>query len=396
MYKRLFISILCLMPCLVQAQECGTEGYAPTAIESAINTWISQNKNKIAAKSLISIPVVVHIVYANDAENLPDSVIFSQIEVLNRDFRRRNSDTSATPLVWKGIAADFGINFCLATRDTNGNITNGITRTKTDQSFFINDDIKSAQTGGKNAWNTRKYLNIWVGNLGSVIGYAQYPWQYANMPQTDGVAIHFRAFGSIGTHLIERANKGRTTTHEIGHWLGLYHIFSGQNDCVNRDFVEDTPLQKYPSSGCPAFPLRDDCTFAGNGVMFMNFMDYTHDYCLNMFTNGQKERVLAQISLMRPYLYTLNTCTTSVVFSTENEKISIFPNPTEGGVKIATNDVFFSEITVLDMFGKTYLYIPLAVSQNNYFLDLSGMPKGLYFLKMKTNNGYFLKKIVLE
>ncbi|GIS08452.1 MAG: hypothetical protein CM15mP112_05640 [Flavobacteriales bacterium] len=215
--------------------------------EENIKTWILNNTNRLS-QNIITIPVVVHVVYYNNTENISDQQIFSQIDILNEDFRRLNSDTINTPAAFQSVAADTEIEFCLATRDPNGNPTNGITRTSTTQtSFSTNDGVKYSSSGGKDAWNTSKYLNMWVCDLsGGLLGYTQFPGGTAS---SDGVVCDYAYFGDIGT-ASSPYDLGRTTTHEVGHWLNLRHIW-GDSNCGN-DFCNDTPEHSGSNYGCPS------------------------------------------------------------------------------------------------------------------------------------------------
>lgn len=278
--------------------------YRIQAQEENIQQWILRNKSK-KKSSIVTIPVVVHIVYYSNIENISDAQIFSQIEILNKDFRRLNVDTVNTPNSFRSLAADCEIEFCLAQRDPNGNVTNGITRTQTTQtSFTTNDNVKYDASGGKDAWNTNKYLNIWVCDVsGGILGYAQYP---GGNPNEDGVVVDYQYFGNIGTAL-SPYDLGRTTTHEVGHWLNLKHIW-GDSNCGD-DQCGDTPEHEGPNYGCPSYPHISSCSANGLfGDMFQNFMDYTDDDCMNLFTNDQKLRMIATINTSRQGLLTSNGC----------------------------------------------------------------------------------------
>nr|6R7W_A Chain A, Mirolysin [Tannerella forsythia]7OD0_AAA Chain AAA, Mirolysin [Tannerella forsythia]7OD0_BBB Chain BBB, Mirolysin [Tannerella forsythia]7OD0_CCC Chain CCC, Mirolysin [Tannerella forsythia]7OD0_DDD Chain DDD, Mirolysin [Tannerella forsythia]7OD0_EEE Chain EEE, Mirolysin [Tannerella forsythia]7OD0_FFF Chain FFF, Mirolysin [Tannerella forsythia] len=244
--------------------------------------------------STILIPVVVHVVYNNSAQNISDAQIISQIQVLNEDFRRMNADQANTPSAFANLAGNANIEFKLARRDPNGNTTNGITRTSTSTETFSMemDNVKFSNLGGNNAWNTRRYLNIWVCNLGDdLLGYAQFPFEFQTKPNTDGVVIHYKHFGRDGS-AESPYDKGRTATHEVGHWLDLRHIWGDDGgSCSGTDNIADTPNQGGYNEGCPSFPKTDHCTNTSPGVMFMNYMDYTYDACMNLFTKGQVERM---------------------------------------------------------------------------------------------------------
>jgi hypothetical protein len=245
----------------------------------------------ITRTEVVRIPVVVHVIWNTEEQNISDAQVQSQIDVLNKDFRKSNQDVSQVPPVWNNLAADLQIEFFLATKDPDGNTTSGITRTQTSATSFDTDDrVKSSRTGGKDPWPTDRYLNIWVCKLGrGLLGYAQFPGGPA---ETDGVVITYTGFGTTGTALAP-FNKGRTATHEIGHWLNLFHIWGDDGTgCGGSDEVDDTPNQGGPNYGSPEFP-HPSCNNAPNGDMFMNYMDYVDDNCMVMFTQGQAIRINA-------------------------------------------------------------------------------------------------------
>ena len=259
-------------------------------IENETNQFVSGYHNS-AGRAIITIPVVVHVVYNTTAQNISVTQIQSQIDRLNLDYHKLNTDVSLVPSVWTSLVADYEIQFCLASRDPNGNTTTGIIRTQTSTtSFSTNDNVKYTANGGNDAWPAASYLNLWVCNLsGGVLGYAQFPGGNA---ATDGVVITYTGFGTGGTAQAPY-NLGRTATHEIGHWFNLYHIWGDDGSaCSGSDQVADTPNQGSEHYGCPSFPSIS-CSNAPNGDMWMNYMDYTDDACMYMFTNGQKARSLA-------------------------------------------------------------------------------------------------------
>ena len=266
--------------------------------------------NPQGERALVTIPVVVHVVYNTTAENISDAQIQSQITVLNQDFRKLNADVANTPGAFAGLAGDANIEFCLATVDPNGNATNGVLRVPTTAtSFGTNNTVKSSTSGGSNAWNAGKYLNMWVCDIsGGTLGYAQFPGGSAS---TDGVVIDYQYFGTLGTATAP-FNKGRTATHEVGHWLNLRHIWGDDGTgCTGSDQVTDTPNAAGPNYGCPSFP-RVTCSNGTNGDMFMNYMDYTDDACMYMFSNGQISRMQALFATggARASLLTSNGCST--------------------------------------------------------------------------------------
>ncbi|MBK9730637.1 MAG: T9SS type A sorting domain-containing protein [Chitinophagaceae bacterium] len=250
--------------------------------------------NPTGTRTVYTIPVVVHVVYNTTAENISDAKVISQIDVLNEDYRRLNPDVNETPAAFLGVAADCEINFCLAAQDPSGVATTGITRTSTTKtSFSSNNNVKFAAQGGHDAWDRTKYLNIWVCDLGaSLLGYAQFPGGPAN---TDGVVLHYKYTGDIGA--TAPYQLGRSGTHEVGHWLNLYHIWGDDGTgCNGSDQVADTPNQADENYGCPLPTIRISCTNGPNGDMYSNYMDYTDDGCMNLFTLGQKTRMQAVLA----------------------------------------------------------------------------------------------------
>jgi hypothetical protein len=254
----------------------------------------------------VRIPVVVHILFHDDVENISEDQIESQLAVLNTDFRKLNPDIAKVPGPFKSLVADARVEFGLAVRDPNGRSTNGITRTRTPVKVFRNDSkdpnrqileldakIKMPHAGGAAAWPRDRYLNLWVCNMGKdPLGYAQFP---GGPSETDGVVIDYTCFGTMGTAEAP-FDRGRTATHEIGHWLNLLHIWGDDNGgCFGSDAVEDTPNQAGPNHGAPLFP-RMSCGNAPHGDMFMNYMDYTDDIAMFMFTAEQVERMSATLN----------------------------------------------------------------------------------------------------
>jgi Pregnancy-associated plasma protein-A len=247
---------------------------------------------------VVTIPVVVHVVHnpASPTQNISKAQIDSQIEVLNQDFRATNPDRVGVPSVWTHLIADSEIEFKLATIDPEGNPTDGVTRTTTTKTSFsvAADDVKSRETGGADPWPSLDYLNIWVcGQLRSganqILGYAQFP---GGPLETDGVVIANPYFGNQGT-ATDPFNLGRTATHEVGHWLSLRHIWGDDGQgCSGSDFVDDTPNQAGPNFGKPSYPSVT-CNNGPHGDMFVNYMDYTDDAGMFMFTTGQSLRMSA-------------------------------------------------------------------------------------------------------
>jgi hypothetical protein len=262
------------------------------AIEKQTQDFIARSKHVKDPTKPVLIPVVVHILYNTGNENISNEQIASQIKVLNKDYKKLNKDINLVPGMFQSVVADCGLIFQLAVRDANGRTTDGIDRKKTSvSSFKNNDDMKFAALGGADIWDATKYLNIWVCNLqNGTFGYAQFP---GGLPTTDGVVIDYRYFGTQGT-VKAPYNRGRTATHEIGHWFNLHHIW-GDNNCGD-DKVGDTPQQTNSNTGAPAFPHYSNCGGKKSIDMTVNFMDYVNDESMHMFSEGQKNRIQATLS----------------------------------------------------------------------------------------------------
>jgi hypothetical protein len=274
-------------------------------MELFTKSYLSKQTKENGARTMgeITIPVVIHVVYRTNTENISDAQVLSQIDILNKDYAKQNSDTSTVPDMFKAVASKTGIQFCLAQRDPAGNPTTGIVRKSTAKTSFVDDDaVKSNSTGGDDPWDRTKYLNIWVCNLGGgLLGYAQFPGGPAS---SDGVVILYTAFGNTGVAAAPY-NLGRTATHEVGHWLNLYHIWGDAN--CGDDKVGDTPAQATSNYGCPTFPHK---TCSNQGDMSMNYMDYTDDRCMYMFSAGQASRMNSLFASggARESLLTSNGC----------------------------------------------------------------------------------------
>ncbi len=258
--------------------------------EERVQQWMQNESGQ--PRTMVIIPVVVHVVWKTPIQNISDEQVQSQIDVLNEDFQRLNADTFNTPAPWKSVAGGLNVMFCLAKYDPQGNPTTGIVRVQTNVTAFgMGDSMKYSALGGSDGWPARDYLNIWVCNTaGNLLGYATMP-SGPNPGPNDGVVVWYRAFGRTGT-LSSKYNKGRTCTHEVGHWLGLRHIWGDDNgNCNGNDAIADTPNQADATYNCPTWPLFDNCSGAPNGIMFMNYMDYTDDACMNLFTKNQCTRM---------------------------------------------------------------------------------------------------------
>ena len=391
------------------AQRCGTPQYAKqnssSLLFSTTTPVTAAGGRDTLPNEVIVIPVVIHVLYHSNNQNVSDQQVLSQLTVLNNDYRRLNADTIYTPAPFKSVAADTRIVFCLAKVDPNGRYTSGIIHKHTSSDLFISDDeMKFSSTGGDDAWDSKKYLNIWVCNLfGRTLGYAVMPGGPA---EKDGVVIQYNAFGTIGT-AVAPYNKGRTTTHEIGHWLGLRHTW-GDADCGD-DSIADTPTQETYSTGCPTFPHLSTCSINFYGDMFMNYMDFTDDACMNMFTQGQKKEMRSLFALgnLRNSFLNSSVCDSSLAqggplpsdstTDTDNITISVYPNPFSNQITVSCNnvaDITGKTIKLYDVTGKLF-FIQIIKSQKT-LINLSNLPWGMYFLKVEGGNKPGVFKLIKQ
>ena len=406
------ILLLLVLSTTVQAQRaCGSEEYksglikANPSVEASINlaelqiqTTLKNQKQfhhrDTTANEIINIPVVVHIVYNTADQNISYAQIKSQLTALNNDFSNQNSDKANRPAVFDNLAADARIHFCLAQVDPNNKATTGIIRKQTNTvSFTADDAMKNSMRGGDDAWDCKKYLNIWVCNLGGrTLGYATLPGGPADM---DGVVIGFDVFGTAGNVRLP-FNKGRTATHEVGHWLGLKHLW-GDVECGD-DGVDDTPRQKTYNFGCPSFPHVTDCSQTTDGDMFMNYMDFSDDGCMNMFTIEQKKRMRALFATgnMRNSFLTSFACDSSlaqggpvpvdtipVVTVVKTDAFKIYPNPVQSFVTIEYKpaaDMIVKSFSIYNITGIKVFSGELTKEKTSF--NLSRLVPGVYIVRI--------------
>jgi PKD repeat protein len=254
----------------------------------------SSNVHKSSANNIKIIPVVVHVIHDGGVSNISDAQIQSQIDVLNEDFRRKPATNGF------GLGVDTEIEFCLAKKDPLGKCTNGIVRINSPLSNH--QTYQRAQLKQLSYWDNNRYLNMYVvkniNNGNGILGYSSFP---SGPPDEDGIVVKHNYFGKIGT---ASASLGRTTTHEIGHWFGLYHTFNngcGTDTCLGGDLVCDTPPVANPNFGCPA--SVNSCTIDNLPDQIKNYLDYSNDNCKNMFTNGQKTRMQSTLISIRDTIW---------------------------------------------------------------------------------------------
>lgn len=264
-----------------------------------IDQYLADQAVSKTAVVTVTIPVVVHVVYQNATENISNAQAISQVQVLNDDFAKLNADAiKVTQPTFSTVAAGAQIRFCLAQRDPLGNATTGVVHYSTTVSTFgTNDNVKNSATGGATAWDVTKYVNIWVCDLGSsLLGYGEFPT--GSLSNTWGLVLNYRYTGSGGSAQ-SPFNLGRTGTHEFGHCFNLFHIWGDDGGaCSGSDQCADTPNQASEHYGpfAQGSIQTDACSPSSPGTMWMNYMDYTDDNSMYMFTAGQVARMEAVVN----------------------------------------------------------------------------------------------------
>lgn len=405
-----------IMPCLhdlgVKINEEKHPGY-----RQAVNDVFENVKHSVSPRTgeIYRIPVVVHVVWKDSAENIPMAQIDNQMAELNRCYRRQNADTTNMRSIFEDVAGDPGIEFYI----------HEVVRVETNTEFEpsltgLPDNVKQSSDGGSDAFNTQNFLNIWVckiqplvffGQESPVLGYAYPPanlpgWPAdanAPSPELEGVVVDYRAFGTGMTYTMPQIGdlpiEGRTTVHEVGHYLGLRHIsgdgFSGQlgiPDCDADDGVDDTPNQGLQSQfNCDA--SQNTCT---EGIddrpdMIENYMDYSQETCQNTFT-------LNQIDIMRgvlegPRAGLLNPSTSVNDFAASNS-FEVFPNPFNSSITIDLKSEVNGSCFLTDLLGKRIATERIAGKRIN--LNFADLQDGIYNFSVQTETGEVITKRVIK
>jgi hypothetical protein len=330
---------------------------------------------------VVQIPTVVHVLWHEVEENVPDTMIHDIIAKTNMDLRRLNEDAWQTPEHFLPVAADMEIELVLATTDPEGNVTDGITRTYTDSSeyWYFTDNFLFDESGGKTAWNTCRYLNLWIIPQ-LTMGYAPYGHSLAQKPggdpNTDGIILQYLQLGHAPMF------RWRTLTMTVGVYLGLEYLVSDSDICEDRDSIADTPitsLEPYAMNLQECEAILTSCGNGPNGDMYMNFMaNPIGSRCMNLFTQGQKERMHSVLNTQRQGLLNPELCATGVEGSMEHSTIAIHPNPTKGALRFEATTA--GAYAIVDLMGRTL--ISSTTNQGQNILDMTTLPDGIYLLRL--------------
>jgi hypothetical protein len=370
-----------------------------TQLAQQVAAYEALHANDKPTRAIAKIPVVVHVLHngqnVGSGPNISDAQINSQIQALNEDFRLKNADSLPTNHPFYGLVADAEIEFCLAARKPDNTPTTGIDRINIGVNSISYDDMenfKKAQT----IWDSKKYLNLWVCNLTDVdpiLGYASFPNED---PSLDGVAINYTYFGYVG-NVSAPYDGGRTAVHEIGHYLGLFHIW-GDQICGN-DGIGDTPPAQDANYGCPTLPHNVGACTGGsaNGELFMNFLDYVDDDCMKCFTKGQKTRMKSVLAVSRAELITSDKCTAwpTTINTIVKPTIKIYPNPIHTFAEIHNNSAEpFITVSILGLDGKIISTNTIANNNGLALLNMQQVQAGIYVLQIGSKNNVMVQKVI--
>lgn len=403
----LTITSYCLQ---AQSEQCGAHQMLATQYsqeeikalhlknQAQLKKWQLENQNFIKSRTVVTLPVVVHVVWHEDEENISDEQIYAQIDILNKDFRATNCQIPTVEDPFQSLVADMEFEFCLAQIGPDGRPTTGITRTRSSIPFFDcnSDFLYRENLGGADAWDTDRYINIWVAKLGPVVGGSTLgcgTFTYSLDSTKQGITVNYWAFGNIGP-VIKPNHLGRTATHELGHFFNLRHVFSNGNEpepCTeDPDGIGDTPTQ----SGTFAQQCPNEKQFScGTQDMYMNYMNYTADGCMAMFTKGQKEVVWATLNMLRPELLQSNVCTATP--QTDDFEYTIIPNPVSDLFTLkkgATTTHRSGTLRILDTSGKVVSEISDA--NVNSPISIQNLQSGFYFVEFSCGKLRSISKLV--
>jgi len=344
----------------------------------------------------VTIPVVFHVLYGSTPQNLHDSILQDQLDVMNEDLNANNADLWKVPSVWQPIIGNMQINFVLANIDPSGNPTTGIERRQHVGSWQANDMMKHFNSGGLDAWPDTSYLNVWVCNLSGPLGYTQLPGGPA---ATDGIVLHYAAVGRYAPAQQAPFNAGRIGTHEFGHWLGLAHI-GPDNACADIDSCADTPgfTSMVVGSYAVGTILTDACQPNAPGIMWMNFMMYTDDTSMVFFTQDQITRMTWYLNNMRQGFFTPDGIVTGVRPIETQSQLSVFPSPSSSGTFTLTrvDGSARAEVQLYDVNGQHVdQTIEFPAGNTTLQIDLSAFADGVYSVVVRSEFDLQTKAIVI-
>lgn len=397
----------------LEAQFSGAKQAVTRTYMDAISE--GQAKSKFEIDTVYKIQVVFHIVYNSQIENVSDDYVYSQLKILNDCFRRTSADTSETRRIFRDVAGDARIEFELAQVDPIGNPSSGIVRKQTVISSFgggdydLRDRVKSEPYGSA-AWDTEKYLNIWVcdlsrGGVDGLLGYAYPPvnsefWQatnYGNITrEKQGVVLHYKVLGGSFNGGVENFTEGKSLVHEVGHYLGLRHIW-GDGGCYVDDFLDDTPLSARANLGC--MTGINTCGFQLNGDlpdMIENYMDYSNDACKNMFSKQQVAHMRYNLRELRSGIYE-EQITVPPKPAFVDGRVGVYPNPALDELNVYMENPSLDKMYRIEFYNLLGQSIGQFSLNAYYFQTVSGLSalKGTYAYRIYEDDSEMIRGKIL-
>lgn len=380
-----------------QEERCGIEHRISNMIttdSSLLKTMQNAQKrlltkikeNDYSKSGTKSIPVVFHIVWHEEWENVSTDKILKQLTIINDFFKSTEQNIEQIPLEFQSVIGHPNIEFCLALETPDGQPTNGIIRQYSpNNQIGQTDNLFYTSLGGSSAWDTEKYLNIWIVESINNRGFAFFPWMATK--DIDGIVLGTKEISELG----EPGYGGKVAIHEIGHYLGLSHIWgnsipSNDEDCINDDGIEDTPYQWIWTPQCPSPNSTDLPHSCGSNDMYVNFMDYTEDKCLLMFTKQQSDFMLASLAEYRSGLVSNGLACTPYEQELDIYIKSIYPNPSKGlfTIRLENEKASLSQLQLFNSVGQLVLEKEVFL-YNGMNLDLSMLNAGMYLLKLASS-----------
>lgn len=409
MLRSLSICLMVLLPILLQGQQdrCmsqpdqymdGDERY--TAFRQLVDQY--RYVHPVTIRSVITIPVVIHVVARDPVQPVSLAQALQQIDVLNEDFAGIGENTNKLPDEFKALSADVMIRFCLAATDPEGQPTDGITFTQTDIPDIAlqtgeggRKAIHWDQLGGKTGWDPARYVNIWIGEYGSLLGSASFPGMAA-YPEEIGIVIDPKYFGTIGdAGLSGFYSRGHTLTHEMGHFFGLKHIWGDDLDdnCEDADDIDDTPNSAGPYYDCPS-GTQMSC---GTSNMYQNFMDFTDDRCLAVFTNGQAAVIRASRELFYPDLSIGGDCVLMAESFQQWWQQIRWAHDVPSDTYVAFSEVAWPNDVMVHVYAMDGRMIHSGAwrDQLSYVFELDQVASGVYVAELRDGSKKYVRKLVV-
>ena len=405
-----FVIILILFGCIhatAQDSRCSSPTPTPPEVE-AFEAWLqgylaTSKPASTEADEIYILPVIFHIIHDSEdigtGLNLSDSQIFSQLAATNRDFRMQNWDTVNTLPEFKAVAADLGIELALAVHDPDGNELEvpGINRIDRTAAGFTPPPYSVSYSTftikPTTYWDPERYVNVWVSDF-EVLGHSPFPSApHADLPSPpapyqDGVLVDYQSFGTFG-NIKSKYNHGRSLTHELGHWLGLYHIWGTATECGSSDYCADTPEQEKEIYHCP-----DVSSSCGSNDMYQNYMGYVDDACMTLFTEDQKQRIRAVVEAAPRRKELLTSPVPTVVLGLEDMITQSFSiRHIDIGLEVETRHHECYDIQIYNSTGRVIQSIQ-SCSPRTHIIDLQSVPSQVIVIRVITRQGAYSKKVM--